>query len=293
MVRNDDRGREGAPGAKVGRREVTAASSQPRALAPTRALGTELGPRIASATASHVESIILAAEQTAERVRAEAEEQVRGRIAEGERAARNRIRAAEDEAEEIVGDARAEAAGLRQAARVEADSAVASATSEALAIVARAQESAERSRTEGEQARAKATGEGLSAAAKAEEAARRIIADANAAAADVRDDAERRARQLLRDARSAAGDVRAEGLEIVENLREMGDSLRSNAQRLLLDIQSVHSRMVAEIERADGDLPRAQAPARLRESAGGRRTREVEAPPDGEALDVPEFIPRR
>ena len=38
---------------------------------------------------------------------------------------------------------------------------------------------------------------------------------------------------------------------MVGNLRELGDSLRSNADRLLRDIQNVHSRLVAQIERAD------------------------------------------
>jgi hypothetical protein len=42
-------------------------------------------------------------------------------------------------------------------------------------------------------------------------------------------------------------------MELVSNLREMGDVLRSNAERLLHDIQRIHSRMVGELEQVVGD----------------------------------------
>jgi hypothetical protein len=105
----------------------------------------------------------------------------------------------------------------------------------------------------------------------------------------------------MREARTVAGEVRAEGLELHANLREMGDSLRSNAERLLRDVQAVHSRMVAELDRIDGGQRPSPAgrpgPARV----GGRSPSDVVAPrrdrgrvaDGGEVLDVPEFIPQR
>ena len=77
----------------------------------------------------------------------------------------------------------------------------------------------------------------------------------------------------------------------------MSNSLRSNAERLLGDVQRVHSRLVAQIERveraAGGAAPRSGALARAGDpgtSAGAPR-----GPPtrlDGDdGLDVPEFIP--
>jgi vacuolar-type H+-ATPase subunit H len=167
-------------------------------------------PSTAAAAADRVATIVAAAEQTAARLRAEAEEQVRARIAEGQRAGEYRVAAAEDEA---------------------------------LAIVA-----------------------------KAEQTAAELISEA-----------EGRSRALIQDARAAAEGIRAEGLEIVANLREMGNSLRSNAQRLLGDVQQIHSRMLAEVDEKEAAL--GLAPARARP-----RDRPV-PPDDGDALDVPEFIP--
>ena len=87
----------------------------------------------------------------------------------------------------------------------------------------------------------------------------------------MRSEAEQRARELLRDARTAASDVRTEGLEIVDNLREMGDSLRSNAERLLRDVQMIHSRMLAQLDRVDGGI--APEPPRAGAAAARRPTR--------------------
>jgi hypothetical protein len=100
----------------------------------------------------------------------------------------------------------------------------------------------------------------------------------------MRRDADERSRTLLRDARETADGVRAEGLELVANLREMGHSLRTNAELLLGDVQRVHARMRRDLEEAAGEA-----------SVGGARTRSgrrtLPEPPDGEVLDVPEFMP--
>ena len=82
--------------------------------------------------------------------------------------------------------------------------------------------------------------------------------------------------------------MQAEGLELVENLREMGDVLRSNAERLLRDVQAIHSRMVAELDQADAGVPRRPRARPLR-AAGRRRAAPRRRP--SEDFDVPEFIP--
>jgi vacuolar-type H+-ATPase subunit H len=153
-----------------------------------------------------------------------------------------------------VRDAETEAAAVRGCARADSAKAVADATSEAWAIVGRAQKNADK-----------------------------VLGEAREDAGRMRSEAETRAREILRDARSAASDVRTEGLEIVDNLREMGDSLRSNAERLLRDVQMIHSRMLAQLDRVDGGITPEPAPRR------GRSARS-EAD-EGDAFDVPEFIP--
>src|SRR5947209_7456811 len=218
----------------------------------------------AVAAADRVASIVAAAEAAAERMRSEAEERMRARIAEGDRAADNRVKAAEEEAEEIVRLAQAEATRLRDTARAVDEGAQTTATTEALTIVGRAQEEAEKS-----------------------------VREANATATRVREEAEERARGLLSDARDTAGGVRAEGLEIVANLRQMGDSLRSNAERLLRDVQLLHSRMVAEIDRVDGGLSAGgrRGPARDQAASAAPARSVGELPEGSDDLDVPEFIP--
>ncbi len=234
--------------------------------APSASSGS---PASSTTAADRVASIVAAAEAAAERMRREAEERMTCRIAEGDRAADNRVKAAEDEAEEIVQLAQSEATRLRESARTESKQQKTAAATEALAVVGRAQEEADKT-----------------------------LAEAKAAAAKTKEDAEQQSRDLLREARTTATDVRTEGLEIVSNLREMGDSLRSNAERLLRDVQLVYSRMVAQIDRTDGGLPpgaRSGTPINARRGAGGRtstrpsaRDRPGDRPDD---LDVPEFIP--
>jgi len=73
----------------------------------------------------------------------------------------------------------------------------------------------------------------------------------------------------------------------------MGDSLRANAERILRDVQGVHSRMAARIDQAEGNRG---APAHRRSrSAGGRELGRgaFDGQTDGEIPDVPEFIPPR
>ena len=200
-------------------------------------------PSSAATAADRVASIVGAAEDAARRMLEQTEERVRERIAEGDRAAENRVRAAEEEAQEILAQARAEAS-----------KAVGDATGEALAIMARAQENADT-----------------------------VMSEARQSATKEEEEIKERARELLFDARTTASDARSEGLEVAANLRDMGDSLRSNAERLLRDVQRIHSQLLARLDRIDAGPGQAPAP---------RRSPGAEPPADnGEVLDVPEFIP--
>ncbi len=217
--------------------------------------------------ADSVASIISAAEAAAEQIRHQTEERAGARIAEAQRAADYRVQAAEEEAAEILATARQEGERMRREGRDEAEQAKTTATSEALTIVANAQQ-------------------------HADEALER----ATEAAATSQREAERYSRELMSEARATADEVRQEGLELVANLRQMGDSLRTNAERILRDVQSVHSQMVARIERAEGDGARRAAPAPRRQRADGTwaGARAAFESPDGDDTpDVPEFIPRR
>ncbi|HXO07712.1 MAG TPA: hypothetical protein VN880_06745, partial [Solirubrobacteraceae bacterium] len=128
-----------------------------------------------------------------------------------------------------------------------------------------------------------------------------IVSEAHESAAAARAEAEDRARGLLEDARATADGVRSEGLELVSNLREMSNSLRANAERLLGDVQRTHSQLTAQIarvERATGIGSGSSAVRRGRAGGGGGGGGEVDAdsgrtlPPAGDdGLDVPEFIP--
>jgi hypothetical protein len=123
----------------------------------------------AAAAADRVGTILAAAEQAAERVRAETEARMRERIAEGERAAENRVQAAEEEANEIG-----------RLAREEAEHAKTVATTEAQEILAKAYEDANRTREEGEDAKAASNSEALTILARAQEQAEANLAKAQA-----------------------------------------------------------------------------------------------------------------
>jgi hypothetical protein len=118
-----------------------------------------------------------------------------------------------------------------------------------------------------------------------------MVAEANESATLKRQEAERYTRELMSDARLTAQEVRDEGLELVTNLRQMGDSLRANAERLLRDVQSVHSQMVARIDKAESNGRLSPVPtARNGRSDGGRSARSGRS---DDIPDVPEFIPGR
>ncbi len=213
-------------------------------------------------------AIIKAAEATADQIESEAEGRMRERLAEGVRAANYRIQAAEDEAREILETARQEAARLH----LEASTVRNEAASKALTVVAEAESMAER-----------------------------IVGEATQAGEAARGEAERRALDLLTDARDTADGVRSEGLELVSNLREMGNALRSNADRILQDIRRIHTQMVEQIDLAERDADARSGQAGTDAGTGAapgtgvsrQRSsgRDLGTAPQGEILDVPEFMP--
>ena len=94
-------------------------------------------------------------------------------------------------------------------------------------MIARAQDQADIIRAEAEEAKTRATSEALE-----------IITNARRTADKAISDAKKSARETLQAARDSAGAVRAEGAELVDNLKEMGSSLRSDSEaRLLRDVR--------------------------------------------------------
>jgi vacuolar-type H+-ATPase subunit H len=232
-------------------------------------------PEGGRSVSDQVAAILAAAEQTAEQLRVEAEERLRARIAEADRAAENRVTAAEEEAAEIVRAAHDEA------------------TRAARDTVARAQAEADRIRMEAGEAKEKATSEALEIVARAQENADETLREAADAALKTRSEADERARELVRAARDISGDVRADGVELADHVKQLGESLRRNAERLLNDVQAVHSTYLSKIDKVDPS--RSKLRAVEGSGSGGRsggrppRARDLDA---GDRLDVPEFIPR-
>jgi cell division septum initiation protein DivIVA len=205
----------------------------------------------AGATAERVAAIVAAAEASAAEMLEHAERRMEERIAEGSRAAQNRVDAAEAEAQEILREAREQAAGVVANASAEAAQARTAAESEALAIMARA-----------------------------EEEAARVRGDAEAQASARLESSQQQARDLVSEARAVAEEARVEGLDLTDNMRELSGSLRSNAERLVRDIQRAHARLTAALDQIDGGATALPST---------RPDRGRDDPPD--VFDVPEFIP--
>lgn len=194
----------------------------------------------------HVAQIMRAAEEAAAELRMEAERRADARIAEATRAADMRVTAAEEEAAEILAEAQRQATVLHETATGEA----ARLREEAAAQAARIVEEANQQASENQ----------------------RI---AEVFAKETRENAAQDARKQVSRARELAGEVLADGSEMSHNLRQLSESLRRNAETILLDVQRAHRAMTAALEDAGYDVPH----------AGSRGT-------DPASGDVPEFIPR-
>ena len=96
----------------------------------------------------------------------------------------------------------------------------------------------------------------------------------------------RRARELIYEARAATREVLRDGETISGHLRELSDSLRANAERLLIDIRAAHAEMTARLDRVDPDLGAVRGPPGPppRRQRLGRRTRDPRVHPAPPAL---------
>jgi len=118
----------------------------------------------------------------------------------------------------------------------------------------------------------------------ADEEAADVRAIAESAAREAQENAAKRAREVIHEARVATREVLRDGETLTGHLRELSDSLRANAERLLIDIRAAHTEMTARLDRVDPDLK--PSASRLDRGAGA-------APPSSPEPEIPEFIPRR
>jgi vacuolar-type H+-ATPase subunit H len=198
-----------------------------------------------------VAQIMRAAEDAAHELRMEAERRADARIAEAARGAENRVAAAEEEATEIVAAAQHKAAVLHDTAESDA---------------ARIREDAQREATR--------------VLEEARQQADEVQRIAEVFAVQTRESADTESRKQIARAREVAADVLEDGTEMTHNLRQLSDSLRKNAETLLLDVTRAHRALVARLDDAGIDEPQGTAdPA----AATGEIDIGV----------VPEFIPTR
>jgi hypothetical protein len=101
-------------------------------------------------------------------------------------------------------------------------------------------------------------------------------------AQQLRHHADVRSRELIAEARAATREVLRDGEILSGHLRELSDSLRINAERLLRDVRDAHAELSARLDRADPDRTRS-------------RTRSPDpsplSPPASPEPEIPEFIP--
>ena len=120
-----------------------------------------------------------------------------------------------------------------------------------------------------------AEAEALEILAGAQEAADKVVREAQARADEIRDAARKDSREIVAEASSAAREVVRDGGELSGHLRELSDSLRSNAELLLRDVRLAHAEMTARLDQVVPDADRSPATSLATD------------------LDVPEFHPGR
>ena len=147
-------------------------------------------------------------------------------------------------------------------------------------IIAAAEQAAEGIRLDAERKMRERVAEADRAAANRIEAAEaealEILAGAQEQVDKILDEARAEARAIVAEASGSAREVLRDGTELSGNLRELSDSLRTNAELLLRDVRLAHAEMTARLDQVQ--------PAGTEPSP---RTVEVDE------LDVPEFHPGR
>ena len=159
------------------------------------------------------------------------------------------------------------------------------------AIVSAAQTAAEQIRAEAEQDAARLRRQGEQRAAAELEAARRdaislsnesrdqadkLLAEARRESSELRERAQSEAKVRVSAAEEAAEEVMADARTLTNGLRRLGESLTSQGERILRDVQAAHRRMQADLRVDSGRGPAAEVepprPAsRRREPAASRR----------------------
>jgi cell division septum initiation protein DivIVA len=205
-----------------------------------------------SVASAKVAAIVEAAERAAEDLRLKTEEKVRARIAEADRAADLRVEAAEAEARDIVAQARRDAEALITQARIDVQG------------------------VHDEAARARAD---------AEAEAARMRVETEEYAKEARQAARDEARAIVSEAQTAARGVLTDGTELSDNLQELSDSLRRNAERILNDVKLAHARLTAELDQ--------HSPPGTSNPSSSPTARRGAGEAAGDEFSVPEFIPRR
>ena len=120
-----------------------------------------------------------------------------------------------------------------------------------------------------------AEAEALEMLAAAQSEAEKLVREATERAEEVRDAARQDAREIVAEASAAAREVLRDGTDLSGHLRELSDSLRTNAELLMRDIKFAHAEMTARLDQGEGG------------SSGSDPLGDV---PE---LDVPEFHPGR
>jgi len=246
--------------------------------------------RAAELAAEQVESILVAAEAAAQRLRDEAAEEA-GRVrATGEEEARAVERAAQDAREQALADAerlRADAERLWEEAQSRAVQTEAAARREAEAELDSARRDAVKLGDE-------AQGEAARTREEMQVEVDRVRERARADAAQVGEEARAAASKRVAGAKTAADEALEEARAVSSGLRRLADSLTAQSERILRDVQAAHRQISSDLRVASGGAreegsPRADSPARAGAGERPRRRATGEPRTDGPGARRPPF----
>lgn len=102
-------------------------------------------------------------------------------------------------------------------------------------------------RSAGEREKAKAREEAIAISEEAKRSADKVLADAKREAAELRDKTRRASEEQTATAKKASAEVLSEAQALSAGMRRLGESLGSQAERILRDVQAAHRRMQADL----------------------------------------------
>jgi hypothetical protein len=120
---------------------------------------------------------------------------------------------------------------------------------------------------EAQRIRANATGEAERRLGEAQEQAISRIDDAQQEADKLLADSRRRASERIEGAQRAAAEALAQSEAVIEGMRQLGQTLEGQAQRMLRDVQAGHRQLLADLRAPTADTGSSPAPR------AGRRSR--------------------